>query len=113
MGPPNRFAMRATKPGFSSSILAYLKSLRSWLVSVGIMGGSSIANWESSISQFSSRLAFDPLGFRRESAEVVTDFQQSVGDQLIWYRTAIVKPKRKQNLEAPAGNAHRLLTLEL
>jgi len=58
-------------------------------------------------------LAFYSLGFRGDSAKFATKFNQRVGNEAIRHRTAIVKPKRKQNLESPAGNAHRSLAREL
>jgi hypothetical protein len=58
-------------------------------------------------------LAFYPLSFRGDSAKLATKFNERIGNEVIWHRTAIVKPKREQNLESPAGSAHRSLALEL
>ena len=58
-------------------------------------------------------LAFYPLGFRGDSAKLATKFNERVGNEVIRHRTAIIKPEREQNLESPAGSAHRLLAIEL
>ena len=58
-------------------------------------------------------LAFHPLSFRGDSAELATKFNERIGNEVLRYRTAIVKSKREQNLESPAGSAHRSLALEL
>src|SRR6266404_1017583 len=58
-------------------------------------------------------LAFYPLSFGRNCAKVTTKLYQGFGDQSIRHRAAVVKPERQQNLESPAGNAHRWLVLGL
>ncbi len=58
-------------------------------------------------------LAFYPLSFRGDSTKFRTKFNERVGNEVIRHRTNIVKPKREQNLESPAGSAHRSLALEL
>src|SRR5438128_11572431 len=54
-------------------------------------------------------LAFYPLSFRGDSAKPAAKLHQRLSNQCIRQRAAIVKPKRQQNLESPAGNAHTSL----
>src|SRR5438128_2681891 len=56
-------------------------------------------------------LPFYPLSFRRNRAKPATKFGQRLSDHAIRDRAAIVKPQWQQNLESPAGNAHRSLVL--
>jgi hypothetical protein len=48
-------------------------------------------------------LAFNPLRFRGDGAKSPTKFYQSIGNQRLRYRAAVIKPKREQNFEPPAG----------
>src|SRR5216117_1379810 len=56
-------------------------------------------------------LSFYLLSFRGDSPKPAPKFYQRLSDQGIRHRAAIIKPKREQNLESPAGNAHTSLAL--
>src|SRR5437899_2702709 len=67
------------------------------------------------IAIYFSRVFPHPLNFLslgRNRSKLDTKLNQCFGDQCIGDRPAIVKPKRQQKFEPPAGNAHTWLAPE-